>query len=427
MTTSDHIVADAARTGIAARRAKGRAGKRPRLLVIGPLPPPFIGPAVATRRLLDSAVLARYFDIDHVNTGDPEGFDDIGRFGWHNVKMALKHGAECLGILIRRRPDAIYVPIARGLWGFVRDLLFIVPARVLGTRVIVHLRAGRFDLIHDNGPLGRAIARIGFSLVDRALVLGTTVRDVFGSAIDARHVGIVPNGMLLDGWDSDDWIEQRRREHSQASGSEPASMPAPGAAVRPIRIAYIANLYHDKGIHVMLEAMTLLERAEPPITVTFAGDWGNEQYRVDCLATVHEKDLGERVAFIGRVDEDGKRALLAASDIAVFVPVKPEGLPWVVLEAMAAALPVIGTPQGTIPELILDGTSGYLVAVDDARELAGRVAELAADDDRRVAMGREGRARVEEIYTEEKTHERLAQEVLACIDRKAGRQARGSA
>jgi glycosyltransferase involved in cell wall biosynthesis len=405
MTPEENVVA-ATKAGVALRRARADARHRPRLLVVGPLPPPFIGPAVATRRLLDSAVLARHFEIEFVNTGDPEGFDDIGRFGWHNVSMALRHGAACLGVLVRRRPAAVYVPIARGIWGFVRDLLFIIPARMLGTRVIVHLRAGRFDLIHDNGRIGRALARFGLAFVDRALVLGETVRGVYGSAVSAARVAVVPNGVQLEGWNAEEWAAART---TLSSGT--------------VRVAYIANLFHDKGIHVMLAAIALLrECSGERITVTFAGDWGNAGYRDECLRMVRDSDLEDRVEFIGRVDEEGKRALLAASDIAAFVPVKPEGLPWVVIEAMAAALPVIGTPQGTIPELIIDGESGYLVPVEDAEALAAHIAELAADPPRRAAMGRKGRERVEEIYSEEKTHERLAVEVLGSLKSKVKRQ-----
>ncbi|MBC8145211.1 MAG: glycosyltransferase family 4 protein [bacterium] len=370
---------------------------RPRLLIIGPLPPPYIGPAIATRRLLDSDVIAKHFEVDFVNTGDPEGFDQIGQLGLHNIWMAIRHGAECFSVLFRRRPHAIYVPIARGMWGFIRDLLFLFPARLFGARVIVHLRAGRFDLIHDNGWLGRTIARIGLSVVDRALVLGSTVRHVYGGAIAQDRVDVVPNGMQLDGWNASEWALQR-------------------ASTDDVRIAYIANLFHGKGIHVMLDAMVLLKKIAPEVSVTFAGDWGNPQYRDECLDHVERHGLADRVSFVGRIDDEGKRALLARSHIAAFVPVKPEGLPWVVLEAMSSALPVIGTAQGTIPELVIEGANGFIVPVGDAEALAKRIAELVADADKRQQMGAKGRERVEQIFAEEKTHGRLAAIVLECID-----------
>jgi glycosyltransferase involved in cell wall biosynthesis len=344
-------------------------------------------------------VLSSAFEIAFVDTGDPEGFDDIGRFGWNNVRMALRHGRQCLGLLVRRRPDAVYIPIARGLWGFVRDLLYIVPARLFCARVIVHLRAGRFDLVHDNGAIGRAIARIGLALADRALVLGESVRDVYGAAVDPARVRIVPNGMLLDGWSAAEWAARR---HAGSS----------------IEIAYVANLFHDKGIHVMIEALGVLRQRGVDARVTFGGDWGSATYREECLARVAALGLDDVVSFVGRVDDDGKRALLARSDVAVFVPVRPEGLPWVVLEAMAAGLPVVATPQGTIPELVVDDDSGYLVAIGDAGELAARLEELAGDAEARRAMGQRGRRRIEDVYEESKTHAALVGVILESIERR---------
>ena len=387
--------------------AKGKSGAsatptiRYRLLIIGPLPPPFIGPAIATRRLLESRVLAEHFDIDFVDTSDPGGFDGIGRFGWHNVSMAFRHGARCIRALVSRRPDAMYVPIARGLWGFVRDLLFLIPARALGTHVFVHLRAGRFDIIHDHGWLGRAIAKIGLSGVDQALVLGSSVMRVFGDAVPSDRISIVPNGMNLEGWNASAWSLDR-------------------ASTSGVRIAYIANLYRDKGIHVMIEAMALLKEQSLDVSVTFAGDWGNDPYRLECMSAVDRHGLRDRVHFAGRVDESQTRKLLAASHITAFVPVKPEGLPWVVLEAMSAGLPVIGSPQGTIPEIVIDGETGFIVPSGDADALASRIAKLSNDPQLRERLGSAGRRRVEEHFTEEKAHRQLAAVVLDCIMRQNG-------
>jgi glycosyltransferase involved in cell wall biosynthesis len=402
MTTGSQTE-DAKRGGVAATAPGNRAprasrqGRKPRLLIVGPIPPPYIGPAVATDRLLRSPVISSAFDIEFLDTSDRDGIEDIGRLNWHNISIALRHGFEFLRLLIGRRPDAVYISIDRAFWGFLRDLQFLVPAWLLRRAVLVHLRAGRFDLRHDFGRVGRMLARIGLGCSTRGIVLGTSVRDVFGAYMPEKKLRIVPNGLNLRGWDTVEWPDRRER-------------------TGPLRLVCIANLYSDEGAHVVLKALPEVLRSVPDLHVTFAGRWvGGDAFRNECMELVRANNLEKNVEFIDGVNEREKKELLAAADISVFVPVKPEGQPWVVLEAMASSLPVIGTPQGTMGEMIVEGETGYLVAVDDPAALAARVVQLAGDRELRVRMGRNGRRRVEEVYSEEVTHQRLVEVAMDAI------------
>src|SRR5262249_6269079 len=76
-----------------------------------------------------------------------------------------------------------------------------------------------------------------------------------------------------------------------------------------------------------------------------------------------------------------------------------EGLPNVVLEAFAAAVPVVSTAVGGTPELIDDGVSGYLVTAGDAEALAARLRDVLAYEGRRRTMGEAGQRRVRESFT----------------------------
>jgi len=376
---------------------RDRYGK-PKLLLVGPMPPPYIGPAVATERLVNSPVLREAFEIELLDTGDPKGLDDIGRFSLHNVTEALSKGMKCLGALVFRRPAAIYVPIDRALWGFLRDLLFLVPAKLLGVKVVIHLRAGRFDLIHDFGAAGRMVARAGLWCASRAVVLGETVRDVFGGFIAPDRILVVPNGMDLTGWPAPDAGE----EGGSGSGDD-------------FHIVYLANLFRDKGAHVLLQALPDVLRQAPQVRVSFAGEWIDPSFRDYCMELVEKNGLAANVEFVGVVGGDVKKKLLASADLAVFVPVKPEGLPWVVLEAMASGKAVIGTPQGTMKEVIVDGGTGYLIEPDDPAALAGRILQLVNDPGACRRMGGAGRARVENIYNQPASHRALANAVLDAV------------
>lgn len=368
-----------------------RQSGKPRLLIVGPLPPPFIGPAVATKRLIASPYLKRYFEIDLLDASDRDGLDGIGSLDWNNIRQALRHGAGFLRALIARRPDAVYVSIARGFWGFVRDLLFIIPARGLGVPVVVHLRAGRFDLMHDDGALGRLVGRLGMSCVSRGVVLSDALRGIFGSLLPTERISVVPNGMPPD-----DLLR---------------TLPFPPAdrIDGGFNIAYISNLFHDKGIHVMIAAVPAIRAVFPGVKVRFAGRWLNADYERSCHQLTRTLGLEREVEFVGSVDADGKRNLLAWSDLVAFVPVRPEGLPWVVLEAMSAGRPVVGTPQGAMAEVIVPEETGVLVEPGNPAAVAEALIRFATDRSLIRRMGSAGRERLERVYSEEAAHTALAE------------------
>jgi glycosyltransferase involved in cell wall biosynthesis len=90
--------------------------------------------------------------------------------------------------------------------------------------------------------------------------------------------------------------------------------------------------------------------------------------------------------------------LLAAADFFV-LPSLTEGLPLSVLEAMAQGLPVIATPVGGIPEVVLEGEHGYLVPVQEDAALAEAMTRLARDPELARRLGEAGRRRVEERFS----------------------------
>jgi glycosyltransferase involved in cell wall biosynthesis len=110
--------------------------------------------------------------------------------------------------------------------------------------------------------------------------------------------------------------------------------------------------------------------------------------------------------------------LVAGADLLV-LPSLNEGLPRVILEAMATGLPVVATSVGGIPELVMDGRTGLLVRPGDERALADAVCRVLADPDLAEAWGRAGREVAEREYEREANIRRYAQivETVACSGR----------
>lgn len=155
-----------------------------------------------------------------------------------------------------------------------------------------------------------------------------------------------------------------------------------------VRLVFVGRLTAIKGLRVLLEAFTAAHAQNPKLHLTLIGD-GDDRAHLESLAA----PLGDAIHFAGFQSQEAVAQAMAGADMFV-LPSFAEGVPVVLMEAMAAARPVITSLVAGIPELVEDGVSGYLVPPGDAATLAERIATLAADPDLQAQMGAAGRAKV---------------------------------
>jgi glycosyltransferase involved in cell wall biosynthesis len=152
-------------------------------------------------------------------------------------------------------------------------------------------------------------------------------------------------------------------------------------------IGSVALLRPQKAHHVLLRATALLVREWPDIQVLLVGD-GPERQALERLA--RELGVDQAVRFLGYRNDISD--VLSALDVAVSCS-DFEGSPAAILEYMDAALPVVATAVGGVPDLIEPGVQGLLVPPQDPTALAGAIAEVLRDPARRRVMGASGRQR----------------------------------
>jgi len=122
---------------------------------------------------------------------------------------------------------------------------------------------------------------------------------------------------------------------------------------------------------------------------------------------VRELDLVDDVRFAGPARGEHKIALLGKADV-LLLPSYGEGLPFALLEAMAAGVPVIATRVGAIPDVMTEGVHGLFVPPRNPDAIAGAIAELAADRKRLVRMSAVCRERIATAYSIERAADELS-------------------
>jgi glycosyltransferase involved in cell wall biosynthesis len=190
-------------------------------------------------------------------------------------------------------------------------------------------------------------------------------------------------------------------------------------APRPFRrdperfeILCVGRLTPAKGQHILLRALRRIRDARPGVLLRFVGDGPDRESLEQATARL---GLTDCVRFEGAVNQDRIRAFYDAADLFALASFA-EGIPVVLMEAMAMTVPCVSTCITGIPELIRDGIDGLLVPASDDEGLAAAILRLIEDPDMRRRLGCAGRQRVIEKYDLARNIDRLAE----VFDRRLG-------
>jgi glycosyltransferase involved in cell wall biosynthesis len=182
-------------------------------------------------------------------------------------------------------------------------------------------------------------------------------------------------------------------------------------------IGVVARLQPEKGVANFLQAATRVSRIFPEAGFLVVGDG---PLREELLSLVERLGISKRVRFLGyRTDS---RALMGLMDVLV-VPSLTEGSPLIVLEAMAAGIPVVASAVGGIPDQLRHGEEGILVPPDDPDALGEALGALLRDPAYARRLGETGRLRTENEFSHETLVRRIEVVYRAALDGDTARSA----
>jgi colanic acid/amylovoran biosynthesis glycosyltransferase len=174
---------------------------------------------------------------------------------------------------------------------------------------------------------------------------------------------------------------------------------APGS---PFRLLCVGGMAPPRAFDVLIEALASLQN--PAITLTLVGD-GPDRPRLEKLTA--RRGIAPQVEFAGWKTQDELRPVYAAADAFVFSSFA-EGIPVVLMEAMAMSLPCVAPWIAGIPELIRDGVDGLLTAPSDVDGMAAAIRRLYGSPELCRALGASARARIEQSYNLDRNVEELS-------------------
>jgi glycosyltransferase involved in cell wall biosynthesis len=272
------------------------------------------------------------------------------------------------------------------LLGGLAAVLARVPVRVASVRGHYFLPVGVSGGLPWRRRWMSGGYRIVYRLFHRVIAVAPSIATDLATRRGAR-VGTPKIEVIVNGIDIDDI----RRLAGESAPPLPAGRPL---------IVSVGNLSPIKGHPVLLHAMRRVGETYPDAHLLLVGDGPG---RVAIERLVAALGLASRVTLVGtRADPS---AFCAAADLVVLASLS-EGTPRAILEALALAKPVVATAVGGIPNLIVDGVTGRLVAPADPSALANAILEQLSDPSRAQDMGREGRRHIAEHFSVRETARR---------------------
>jgi glycosyltransferase involved in cell wall biosynthesis len=323
----------------------------------------------------------------------------LGEFGYEVSFACLKEGLfakHCLSC----REHIVSLPMRSRV-----DLL-------QGFRLAKHVTRGGFRIVHTHTPRAALIGRIAASRAGVPMIhhlhsptsrcTSSAVRNRLNDAVEmmstagARKIIAVSESL-------GDYLKERGVRQEKIA-IVPNGVPTPGEL--PVRespggkwnIGAVALFRPRKGTETLLEALVQLKEKGAAFRLLAVGGFESEGYEASLRALTARIGLAEEVewrGFSSSVNDE-----LAGMDLFVLPSLAGEGTPMVILEAMAAGVPLVASRVEGVPEVIRDGEEGLTVPPGDARALAGALLRMITGEVGWAAMREKAYRRQVERYSD---------------------------
>jgi glycosyltransferase involved in cell wall biosynthesis len=360
-----------------------------RVLIVGRIPPPYLGAPIMLEHLVRSEMPG--VELRHLPIRLSADDTQVGKFHWAKLlRLFLFIPRILYARFVLRSQILYYAPeLVTPRTTVLRDAAILAASRPFFSKTVLHLHASGIAQLYGKMPgWQRWLVRRGFYHADAVIRLSSLAPND-GQQLKARHEYVVPNGI-------DDIGRDRRAVRPARQITKQA----------PLRLLFVALLSEAKGLWVLIDACAKLAAQEIPIQLDVMGNFESLDFESRTRAKVAELSLNDNVRFLGHLNGPEKLAAFIAAD-ALCHPTFYDTFALVIIEAMACTLPVVATNWSSIPSMVDEGKTGFLVEPHDPDAVADRLSRLVHNPQLRVQMGLAGREKFLREFTLSRHLERM--------------------
>ncbi len=363
---------------------------KPKILFILHLPPPHHGAAMVGKYIYDSKIINESFEVDFIDLATNRVLNQSGKGSFKKISTFAGIAKNVIAALRKKKYDLCYMTITAQGAGFYKDLVIVSILKIWHSNIIYHFH--NKGVSNDKSAKARMLYNYAFKNTKSILTSRYLYPDI-QNYVKPENVFHCLLGIPVINEVSD--LNKRLTKAENNA---------------PCRLLFLSNMIVQKGIFVLLEACEQMYNQGLSFECHYVGGWSDvteEQFKNE----IDKKRLTNIVFAHGPKYNEQKQAFYETADIFVF-PTHYDTFGLVNLEAMQNGLPVVSTPEGGIPDIVVQGETGFLVPHDSATLLAEKLTVLIKDPVLRYRMGEKGRQRFFELFTLEIFENNLSQILL---------------
>lgn len=360
--------------------------KHQRILLITPLPPPVHGSSMVSQWIKDSKLLKEEFEMDFINLSTSRKVEEIQKGGlWLNMKKAERFTLAFLyafWLLCTRRYDLCYLAITCHGLPFLKDFPFVMLCKMFRKKIIIHQHNKGMSNDVEKWPYRWALPMAYRNT--KVMLLSEHLYDDVSKVVKTEQVLICPNG-----------IPYATYSNSTTGNGTP-------------HILFLSNLIESKGVFILLEACRILKEKDIDFICDFVGKESKDINFELFNEAIKRKGLINNVFYHGPKYGEEKETYWNNASVFAF-PTFDDCFPLVVLEAMQHGVPVITTNEGGIPDIVINGETGYICERKNVQQLAEKIEILLNSAILRKQMGHAGFKRYKEFFTQDSFEKRISE------------------
>jgi len=370
-----------------------------KVLFIGPLPPPYSGPELSTKQLLESD-LKDYFEIIFLNTNVRKDNSKKGRIDFNALLSVITFNLKLFKRLLFNRPDIAYhlvTPTEIGWLG--RDIWFVFQCKLFRVKKVIHFRGSHLDINYKTfRPISKKLIKYACNSVNAAIVQSDCLKPQFKGLVSENKVHVIPNTV-------DNLFKNIDR-------SQLSKVP---------QILFFGHLTKAKGYTDIVKVIPKVADQFPEVKFLFCGNIRRGEPGVRYNQITKERIIYEdpfeveteilnseykkNYQNLGIVSGDDKLNLIRQSWLFI-LPSYSEGFSRSVLESMAAGLPILTTPVGANKDVIKNDYNGVLINPGDLKSMEENLIRLLGNQKLRDTLSQNGKITFKSEFEESKVVDR---------------------
>jgi len=277
--------------------------------------------------------------------------------------------------LLKRRPDVVHINTSLSKKAYWRDFVYLLIGLAAARKIVYQVHGGELPANFFHGkPLRSALLRWVLQRADAVVLLARSEMAAYQTFAPKARLHLIPNSI-----DPTPLLNEKTRSPGQ-----------------PLFLAYIGRLEKTKGLLHVLQAIKILSDRNINVHLTIGG---NGTQACELRTYIAEQGLQDRTRILGSVYGASRDSVWHQADIFAFPTFHREGLPYSLLEAMAAGAVPVTSRAGAIEDVVLDGVNGILVPAKDPVAFADAVESLHNDRAQLLQLSRNAVIRVKTEYS----------------------------